>query len=67
MKSGRSKLHKHPQCDTLYLAIPAAVAQDSTFPFKAGEKVAVQIYTNEPYPYFEESVVIIKKLKETTD
>lgn len=43
MKSGESKLHKHKKCDTLYLSIPAHMVQDSAFPFKADEKVALRI------------------------
>lgn len=43
MKKGRSKLYKHPKAATLYLTIPADVVKDSTFPFKKGDVVIVEI------------------------
>ncbi len=43
MQEGESKLSKHPKASTIYLTIPADVVKDSTFPFKAGDKVSVRI------------------------
>ena len=40
---GVSKIYKHPNADTLYITIPAKVATDSTFPFKPGDKVQIEI------------------------
>lgn len=40
--TGETKLYKHPKADTLYLAIPAKVVQDSTFVFKKGERVSIR-------------------------
>ncbi len=37
--SGNSTLYKHPKAQTLYLTIPARMAQDSQFDMKAGDKV----------------------------
>jgi hypothetical protein len=42
MLEGHSKIYKHPKAHTLYVAIPARVVQDSTFHFKAGDKVIVE-------------------------
>ena len=41
MLEDKSKLYKHPKARTLYVTIPATVACDSQFPFKAGMKVNV--------------------------
>lgn len=46
MKSGTSKLYKHPNADTLYMTIPASVVQDSTFPFKEDDEVFIEISDN---------------------
>lgn len=39
----RSKLIPHPTAKTLYLTIPSAIANDSAFPFKPGQKVTILI------------------------
>ena len=44
MKSGESKLYKHPKAATLYVTIPSDVVKDSTFPFQAGDRVTVEIH-----------------------
>lgn len=61
MKSGRSKLYKHPKCATLYVSIPAPVVHDSTFPFKAGDRVTVAIYDISTDPSQELNVLLISK------
>jgi hypothetical protein len=38
---GKSTIFKHGKATTLYLAIPAHMAVDSQFTFKAGDKVSV--------------------------
>jgi len=40
--TGETKLYKHPKADTLYLAIPSRLVQDSTFVFKKGERVSIR-------------------------
>jgi len=39
---GEAKIYKHPKADTLYLAIPSHVVQDSTFIFKKGDQVKIR-------------------------
>jgi len=39
---GETKIYKHPKADTLYLAIPSKVVQDSTFVFKKGDRVRIE-------------------------
>lgn len=39
--TGESKLLKHPKANTLYVAIPAKIAQDSAFIFHGGERVKI--------------------------
>jgi len=41
MITGISKLYQHPKAKTMYLTIPSRIATDSTFNFKAGDKVSV--------------------------
>lgn len=41
MLKGTSKIYKHPKAGTLYLTIPAAIARDSQFPFRAGDIMKV--------------------------
>lgn len=55
---GEAKIYKHPKADTLYLAIPSHVVQDSTFIFKKGDQVKIRY---DP----DKKVIIIeqKKLK----
>ena len=43
MLSGKSKIYKHPKADTLYLTIPSKMAMDSKFPFKAGDKIFLEL------------------------
>lgn len=38
---GKSKVYKHAKAATLYLSIPSQMADDSQFPFKAGDRVAL--------------------------
>jgi len=38
---GEAKIYKHPKAETLYLAIPSKVVQDSTFIFKKGDQVKI--------------------------
>jgi len=38
---GEAKIYKHPKAETLYLAIPSKVVQDSTFVFKKGDQVRI--------------------------
>jgi len=40
--TGEAKLYKHPKGDTLYVAIPSHLVQDSTFAFKEGERVSIR-------------------------
>jgi hypothetical protein len=40
--AGEAKLYKHPKADTLYVAIPSRLVQDSTFVFKKGERVSIK-------------------------
>jgi hypothetical protein len=56
MKSGTTKLYKHPKASTLYLTIPSDVVKDSTFPFKAGDTVDVWISTD----HDDQALVITK-------
>jgi len=53
---GVTRLYKHTKSDTLYLAIPSKVAQDSTFIFKKGEDVSIRY---DP----KKKVIIIEPLK----
>ena len=39
----KSKLIPHEKAKTLYLTIPASLADDSAFPFKPGQEVKVRI------------------------
>ena len=57
---GKTKLHKHPNSDTLYLAIPSKVVQDSTFVFKKGEEVSVRY---DP----DRKVILIEPLKKVKE
>lgn len=38
-----SKVFKHKKAETLYLTIPAKLANDSSFPFNSGDKVKLEI------------------------
>ncbi|MBS3051959.1 MAG: hypothetical protein J4428_01130 [Candidatus Aenigmarchaeota archaeon] len=40
---GSSKIFKHTKAKTYYITIPASLADDSSFPFKAGDKVKIKI------------------------
>jgi len=40
--AGEAKLYKHPKADTLYVAIPSRLVQDSTFVFREGERVSIR-------------------------
>lgn len=50
---GEAKIYKHPKAETLYLAIPSKVVQDSTFIFKKGDQVKI---TYDP----ERKVIIVE-------
>ena len=39
----KTTLIPHKKAKTLYLTIPSAIANDSAFPFKPGEKVTIVI------------------------
>ena len=39
----KSQLIPHKKAKTLYLTIPSAIANDSAFPFKPGQKVKIRI------------------------
>ena len=41
-----AKIATNPNAKTLYITIPAVLAQDSAFPFKPGENVEVEIVTD---------------------
>lgn len=43
----KTRLSKSPNSATIYLPIPAAIAQDSQFPFKPKEEVIITINTDE--------------------
>jgi len=57
---GEAKIYKHPKADTLYLAIPSKVVQDSTFVFKKGDQVKI---TYDPV----KKAIIVKAKKEQTE
>lgn len=42
-----TKIVKNPNANTMYITIPAVLAQDSAFPFKEGSSVEVEIITEE--------------------
>ena len=42
-----TKIVKNPNANTMYITIPAVLAQDSAFPFKEGSSVEVEIVTDE--------------------
>jgi hypothetical protein len=42
-KQATCTIYQHTKGKTLYLSIPSKMAQDSTFPFEAGEKVNISI------------------------
>jgi len=54
---GETKLYKHSKSDTLYLAIPSKVVQDSTFIFKGGEQVNIRY---DP----KKKIIIIEPIKD---
>lgn len=41
MLAALSKLYKHPKAATLYVTVPASIAKDSAFSWRAGERVSV--------------------------
>ena len=53
---GEAKIYKHPKAETLYLAIPSKVVQDSTFIFKKGDQVKI---TYDP----EKKAIIIEPMR----
>jgi len=67
--SAFSKLSKSPNSATLYLPIPASLAQDSQFPFGQNEKVYLSIDTANrtlvvtPIPQGLKSTFAKKRLK----
>ena len=42
MLEGKSKIYKHKNAGTLYVTIPAKIATDSQFHFKAGDSVLIR-------------------------
>jgi hypothetical protein len=56
-KQATSKLYKHPKASTLYLTIPSDVVKDSSFPFRQGDVIIVQIDTE----LLDEAIVILRK------
>jgi hypothetical protein len=42
-----TKIVKNQNAKTMYITIPAFLAEDSAFPFKAGSNVEVEIVTEE--------------------
>jgi hypothetical protein len=42
-----TKIGKNPNAKTLYITIPAVLAQDSAFPFEAGDSVEIEIVAGE--------------------
>lgn len=40
---GKTKLIPHKKAKTLYVTIPASIADDSAFPFKPGDEVKIAI------------------------
>ena len=40
---GVTTLYQHPNAKTMYVTIPANMAVDSQFPFKAGDTVIVEL------------------------
>ena len=51
MCNSHGKIFKHGKANTLYLVIPSMLAQDSSFPFKSGERVKISIEVEETGPY----------------
>ena len=49
--TGFSKVFKHGKANTLYISVPSMLAQDSVFPFKAGDQVKISIEVEETGPY----------------
>ena len=43
VSQGKSKIFRHGKANTKYASIPSKVATDSSFPFKNGERVIVEI------------------------
>ena len=39
--TGKSTLYGHKKAHTMYITIPAGIASDSQFPFKAGDTVQI--------------------------
>ena len=58
--AGEAKLYKHPKSQTMYVTIPAKVVQDSTFVFKAGQKVSIKYNP-------ETKTIVIEKIEEKAE
>lgn len=54
---GEVKVFKHPKAQTLYLSIPAKMAQDSDFTIKDGDTVIIE--------YDKKQKAIVVKRKES--
>lgn len=44
--TAEARIYKHTKGNTLYVSIPARMAQDSQFPFKEGDKVMLSFGNN---------------------
>lgn len=44
MLTAEATIYKHTRGKTLYLSLPADLTVDSAFPFKAGDRVKIDVY-----------------------
>ena len=54
-----TKIAKNPNANTLYVTIPAVMAQDSAFPFREGSNVTIEIVTEEKS--VSKGMIVIRK------
>ena len=59
-----TKIVKNPNANTMYITIPAVLAQDSAFPFKEGSSVEVEIVTDERT--VSKGVIVVRKIEPST-
>ena len=59
-----AKIATNPNAKTLYITIPAVLAQDSAFPFKPGETVKIEIVTDDTE--VSKGVLVVHKSETTT-
>jgi hypothetical protein len=43
MREAEGVIYKNKKCYTHYIVVPAALARDSSFPFKDGDKILLRI------------------------